>query len=118
MKKFVSIVLVAVLCFAFCVPALAASGTAEAAYTGQTSSEEVKITINGEVIHVYYVEIEFTSNPVFVYSSGSKWNPDTYQYEPNSAAEWAGDDHQPFRPSGELRSDIPECGQHLWAAFY
>lgn len=91
MKKFVSIVLVAVLCFAFCVPALAASGTAEAAYTGQTSSEEVKITINGEVIHVYYVEIEFTSNPVFVYSSGSKWNPDTYQYEPNSAAEWAGD---------------------------
>ena len=66
MKKFVSIVLVAVLCFAFCVPALAASGTAEAAYTGQTSSEEVKITINGEVIHVYYVEIEFTSNPVFL----------------------------------------------------
>lgn len=89
MKKLVFIVLVAVLCLTLCIPALAA-GTVEAEYNGQSSQADVNITINGEVVHVYLVDIEFTSNPTFTYSTGSKWDPDKYQYVPSGTAEWAG----------------------------
>jgi len=89
MKKILAITLCAVLCLCMAVPAFAA-GTPEAAYTGQTGSQDVNITISGDVVHVYLVEIEFT-NPTFVYSTGSKWNPDTYQYEPSAGATWAGE---------------------------
>ena len=87
MKKIFAIVLSAVLCLCMAVPAFAA-GTPEAEYTGQTSGQDVNITISGDMVHVYLVDIEFT-NPTFTYSSGSKWNPDTYQYEPSTGAEWA-----------------------------
>ena len=89
MKKIFAIVLSAVLCLCMAVPAFAA-GTPEAEYTGQTSGQDVNITISGDMVHVYLVDIEFT-NPTFTYSSGSKWNPDTYQYEPSTGAEWAGE---------------------------
>ena len=86
-------ILAAALCFALCIcmalPTFAA-GTVEAEYTGQTKGEDVKITISGDVVHVYLVDIEFT-NPTFTYSSGSKWNPDTYQYEPSTATTWMGE---------------------------
>lgn len=88
MKKIFAIVLSAVLCLCMAVPAFAA-GTPEAEYTGQTSGQDVNITINGDMVHVYLVDIEFT-NPTFIYSSGSKWNPDTYQYEPSAGATWTG----------------------------
>ena len=90
MKKLVSIVLVAVLCLTLCIPALAA-GTVEAAYTGQSSNADVNITINGEVVHVYLVDITFTSNPTFIYSTGSKWDPENYQYVPTESATWTGE---------------------------
>lgn len=89
MKKIFAIVLSAVLCLCMAVPAFAA-GTPEAGYTGQTSGQDVNITISGDMVHVYLVDIEFT-NPTFTYSSGSKWNPETYQYEPGTAATWAGE---------------------------
>ena len=88
-KKILSIALCVALCFGMVLPAFAA-GTVEAEYTGQTQGEEVKITINGNVVHVYFVDIQFT-NPTFTYSSGSKWNPDTYQYEPSTGATWNGE---------------------------
>lgn len=87
-KKILAVALCAVLCFCLALPTFAA-GTPEAGYTGQTSGQDVNITISGEMVHVYLVDIEFT-NPTFTYSSGSKWNPDTYQYEPSTGAEWAG----------------------------
>ena len=88
MKKILAIVLCAVLCLCMAVPAFAA-GTPEAAYTGENKSADVNVTISGDLVHVYLVDIEFT-NPTFTYSSGSKWNPDTYQYEPSTAATWTG----------------------------
>lgn len=91
MKKLLCFVLIAVLALSLGISVSAANGTPENAYTGQTSNADVKISITGDVIHVYYVEIEFTQNPVFTYSSGSKWNPDTYQYEPNAQATWMGE---------------------------
>lgn len=89
-KKILSIALCVALCFGMVLPAFAA-GTVEAEYTGQTKGEDVNITISGDVVHVYLVDIEFTNNPTFTYSSGSKWNPDNYQYEPSTAAEWMGE---------------------------
>ena len=88
MKKILAIALCAALCFCLTVTAFAA-GTVEGDYTGQSAGQDVKITINGELVHVYLVDIDFT-NPTFTYSSGSKWNPDTYQYEPSSTVTWAG----------------------------
>lgn len=88
MKKIFAIVLSAVLCLCMAVPAFAA-GTPEADYPGQNSEQDVNITISGDIVHVYLVDIEFT-NPTFTYSSGSKWNPETYKYEPGTAATWAG----------------------------
>ena len=87
-KKILSIALCVALCFGMVLPAFAA-GTPAADYHGQNDQQNVNISINGDIIHVYHVEIEFT-NPTFTYSSGSKWNPDTYQYEPSTTATWTG----------------------------
>lgn len=89
MKKILAIALCVVLCFCMAVPAFAA-GTPEAAFTEQSKSQDVNITISGGIVHVYLIDINFTS-PTFTYSSGSKWNPDTYQYEPSTAATWEGE---------------------------
>lgn len=86
-------ILVGVVCavLALCLSLSAfAAGTPEAAYNGESEQQDVKITINGELVHTYLVDIEF-SNPVFTYSSGSVWDPENYIYKPNSAAEWAGE---------------------------
>lgn len=88
MKKILAIALCVVLCFCMAVPAFAA-GTVATEYDGETKGEDVKITISGDIIHVYLVDITFTS-PTFTYSSGSKWNPNNYQYEPTTEATWAG----------------------------
>ena len=88
-KKILAVALCAVLCFCMALPTFAA-GTPEAAYNGETKSADVNVTISGDLVHVYLVDIEFT-NPTFTYSSGSKWNPDTYQYEPSAAATWVGE---------------------------
>lgn len=54
------------------------------------SSKDVTITINGEIVHVYKVDLEFVT-PTFTYSTGSKWDPDNYQYVPSATATWAGE---------------------------
>lgn len=90
MKKILAIALCVVLCFCMAVPAFAAEGTPEADYKGQTGNQNVNITISGDVIHVYLVDIEFT-NPTFEYSTGSKWDPDTYQYKPSTSGTWTGE---------------------------
>ena len=88
MKKILAIALCVVLCFCMAVPAFAA-GKPEAEYDGESKGEDVNITISGKITHVYLVDIEFTS-PTFTYSTGSKWNPENYKYEPITAATWAG----------------------------
>ena len=88
MKKILAAVLSVVLCLFMALPAFA-DGTPEASYTGDNESVDVKVTISGEVIHVYLVDIEFT-NTTFTYSTGSKWDPTDYTYKPNAGGEWSG----------------------------
>lgn len=100
-------ILAAALCVALCIcmalPTFAA-GTVEAEYMGQNQGEDVNITISGDVVHVYLVDIEFT-NPMFTYSSGSKWNPDTYQYEPSTGATWNGEGIVKITNHSDLKVD-------------
>lgn len=72
-KKIFAVALCAVLCFCMALPTFAA-GTEAPAYTGETKSADVHVTISGDLVHVYLVDIAFTT-PTFTYSSGSKWNP-------------------------------------------
>lgn len=104
MKKILAIALCVVLCFCMAVPAFAAEGKVEGEYTGDTGSQDVKITISGAVVHVYLVDIEYT-NPVFTYSSGSKWNPNEYQYEPSTAATWMGEGSVKIINHSDLKVD-------------
>lgn len=89
MKKILALVMSLAICFC-CSLTLFAAGTPEANYNGQTNRADVNVSINGEVTHVYLVDIEFTAG-TFTYLTGSKWNPETYRYEPISTPEWSGD---------------------------
>ena len=103
MKKILAIALCVVLCFCMAVPAFAA-GTPEAAYTGQDGSQDVNITISGDIVHVYLVDIEFTS-PAFTYSTGSKWNPENYKYEPSTGGTWDGEGTVKITNHSDLKID-------------
>lgn len=103
MKKILAIALCVVLCFCMAVPAFAA-GTPEAAYTGETKGEDVNITISGDIVHVYLVDIEFTS-PAFTYSTGSKWNPENYKYEPSTGGTWDGEGTVKITNHSDLKID-------------
>lgn len=89
-KAIISAILCVAMCLCLVLPAFAAEGQTEAEYTGNTGSEDVKVTINGDVIHVYSVDIEFNV-PTFTYSTGSKWDPNDYQYKPSETATWSGE---------------------------
>jgi len=88
-KAIISVVLCVALCLCLALPAFAAEPKTEAEYTGDTSTADVKVTINGDVVHTYLVDIEFT-NPTFTYSTGSQWDPTDYVYKPSTTAEWKG----------------------------
>lgn len=88
MKKIIVFAMVLAICLCMAVPAFAA-GTVEADYKGESKNQDVNVTINGDIVHVYLVDIEFT-NPTFTYSSGSVWDPENYVYKPNTEAAWAG----------------------------
>ena len=88
MKKILVCVMVLALCLCATISSFAA-GTPEANYTGQKENQDVNVTISGDVVHTYLVDIEFT-NPTFTYSTGSVWNPDKYQYEPSAEGSWTG----------------------------
>lgn len=101
MKKILVCVMVLALCLCATISSFAA-GKSEADYTGQTGNQDVNVTISGDVVHTYLVDIEF-STPIFTYSTGSVWNPEKYQYEPSTEATWNG--------KGEVKivnhSDLP-----------
>lgn len=101
MKKILVCVMVLALCLCATISSFAA-GESEADYTGQTGNQDVNVTISGDVVHTYLVDIEFTT-PIFTYSTGSVWNPEKYQYEPSATATWNG--------TGEVKivnhSDLP-----------
>ena len=110
-KKILAVALCAVLCFCMALPTFAA-GTVEPAYTGETKSEDVKITISGGIVHVYLVDIEFES-PTFTYSSGSKWNPDTYQYEPSTTSTWIGEGKVVITNHSDLKVDYTVAAENV-----
>lgn len=89
-KRMFVLAMVLVLSLLCSVSAFAAEGTPEATYTGQSDKSDVNITINGEVVHVYLVDITFTPG-TFTYSTGMKWDPDTYTYIPNGTPAWTGE---------------------------
>lgn len=89
MKKILVCVMVLALCLCATISSFAA-GTNATAYDGETKSNDVNITINGEVVHVYLVDIVFDA-PTFTYSSGSVWDPENYVYKPNATATWSGE---------------------------
>ena len=89
MKKILVCVMVLALCLCATISSFAA-GTTAPAYDGETKSNDVNITINGEVVHVYLVDIVFNA-PTFTYSSGSVWDPENYVYKPNATATWSGE---------------------------
>lgn len=89
MKKILTLALCVALCLCMVLP-MFAEGTAAGDYTGESQGQDVKISIGGDVVHVYLVDIEFTV-ATFTYSSDSfKWDPDNYQYEHDADAAWNG----------------------------
>lgn len=89
MKKILVCVMVLALCLCATISSFAA-GTTAPEYNGETKDNDVNITINGEMVHVYLVDIEFNA-PTFTYSSGSVWDPENYVYKPNTEATWNGE---------------------------
>lgn len=57
---------------------------------GSTSGESINITVNGDIVHVYSVDITF-STTVFTFSTGSKWDPEQHIYVPSEEGSWIGD---------------------------
>ena len=110
-KKILAVALCAVLCFCMALPTFAA-GTVEADYKGENKSADVNISINGAVVHVYLVDIVFT-NPTFTYSSGSKWNPDTYQYEPSTTSTWIGEGTVKITNHSDLEVDYTVAAENV-----
>lgn len=64
------------------------TGTPDVDFNGGSVEADVTITVNGEMVHTYAVDITY-EDLKFTYSSGSKWDPKTHQYVPGSPAEWS-----------------------------
>lgn len=89
MKKILVCVMVLALCLCATISSFAA-GQSEAEFTGKTGNQDVYVTISGDVVHTYLVDIEFT-NTTFTYSTGSVWDPENYVYKPSTEATWSGE---------------------------
>lgn len=88
MKKILVCMMVLALCLCATISSFAADATG--LKPDGTGSEDVKITVNGDIVHVYSVDVTFTDNPTFVYSSGRTWDPDNYVYADSDTHEWRG----------------------------
>lgn len=60
-------------------------GTEANDFTGGNASKDVIISITGEVVNVYAVDIEF-GDMEFAYSTGMKWDPTDYTYKPQEGS--------------------------------
>ncbi len=98
MKKIIAVFVAVVMLASLCsVSAFAAdpqshwvdseTGTPEADFNGNSVNADVTITVDGELVHVYAVDITY-EDLSFTYSSGSKWDPVQHQYVPGSPATW------------------------------
>lgn len=95
MKKIISVFLAVLMLSGFCtMTALAefvgggTDGVEENAYNGGTAQGDVTITVTGDPIHKYAVDVEFEALS-FTYSTGSTWNPQTHQYEVSGEGTWS-----------------------------
>lgn len=95
MKKIISVFLAVLMLSGLCtVTAFAefvgggAEGVEENAYNGGTAQGDVTITVTGDPIHKYAVDVEFEALS-FTYSTGSTWNPQTHQYEVSGTGSWS-----------------------------
>lgn len=104
MKKVLISVMCALVCLCMAVSVFAADAGTEGEFTGKSGSQDVNITIGGDIVHSYLVDIEFTT-PVFEYSSGSLWDPENYVYVPNSEATWKGEGTVKITNHSDLKVD-------------
>lgn len=65
-----------------------ADGVLEDSYNGGKTSGDVTITVTGDPVHKYAVDVEFEALS-FTYSTGSTWNPTTHQYEVSGTGTWS-----------------------------
>lgn len=80
---------------------------------GSKSAADVVVTINGEVVHRYAVEITFT-NPTFVYSTGSEWDVEKHQYVPGgNPAEWEGEGKVEIKNHSDLAVNYDVAAKKL-----
>lgn len=92
MKKILSIVLVLALSVSLlCVPALAAGREGKDTPDSDTSYAVTIKMDGGEVIHKYYVDIDYPTSLVFTYTKGeSVWDPNDYAYDVADDDGWDG----------------------------
>lgn len=89
MKKILALALCTALCLCLALPAFAA-GTAEGDYQDESQGQDVNITIGGEVVHVYLVDIEFSTTTFSYTSDAFRWDPEHYQYQHDEDGAWNG----------------------------
>lgn len=95
MKKILSIFLAVLMLAGLCaVTAFAdfvgsdATGAEADAYKGGTSTGDVTISVTGDPIHKYAVDVTF-EELVFTYSTGSTWDTVEHQYKVTGDAAWS-----------------------------
>ena len=108
-------VLCVMLCLGMALPTFAA-GTSEAGYAGESKGQDVNITINGEVVHTYLVDIEFNT-PVFTYSTGSVWDPENYVYKPSTEATWSGEGTVKITNHSDLPVNYTVAAENVTGAY-
>lgn len=95
MKRILSVFLAALMLAGLCAISAAADfvgggadGVEAGSYNGGTAEGDVTITVTGDPVHKYAVDVEFETLS-FTYSTGSTWNPTTHQYEVNGTGTWS-----------------------------
>jgi hypothetical protein len=95
MKKIFSIFLTVLMLAGICAVTAFADfvGSDEAgaevdAYSGGTASGDVYISVTGDPIHKYAVDVTFEAL-VFTYSTGSTWDTEEHQYKVTGEAAWS-----------------------------
>ena len=108
MKKILSVFLAVLMLAGLCTTAAMAdfvggdaTGVEEGSYNGGTATGDVTITVTGDPVHKYAVDVEFEALS-FTYSTGSTWNPQTHQYEVSDTGVWSAPRTVPISNHSDL----------------
>lgn len=90
MKKLLALALALVMAFSMALSVSATSqGYGEAGDLPDTNmpSVDIKVTVNGNVVHKYAFDVEYGSLS-FTYSTGMVWDTEAYEYKPQGEGSW------------------------------